>query len=140
MKSAKLKIKNNEFVVLLALSAEEQERGLMGAKWPPPNMAFVYQRPKFNSFWMKNTPSPLDIVFCLDGRITKICKGEPFSTSLIDGGLSDLVVEFPYGTCQNYGLVEGSEINLSISPRENDGISDNLLSVFSELLNSKSAT
>lgn len=140
MKKATLKTKNNEFTVLLAISAEEQEHGLMGAKWPPPNMAFVYQRPKFNSFWMKNTPSPLDIVFCLDGRVTKICKGEPFSTSLIDGGLSDLVVEFPYGTCQNYGLVEGAEINLSSSPREENEISDNLLSVFSELLNSKSAT
>jgi hypothetical protein len=137
MNRAVLKTKNNEFTVLLAISAEEQERGLMGAKWPPPAMAFVYQNPQFNSFWMKNTPSPLDIVFCLDGRITKICKGEPYSTSLIAGGLSDLVIEFPYGTCKDYGLVEGSEFNLSYSPKEENKISDNLLSVFSELLNSK---
>ncbi len=134
MKTGLVKIKNNEFVVLLAESAEEQQRGLMEAKWPPPSMAFVYQYAKFSSFWMKNTPSPLDIVFCLDGKVTKICKGEPYSTELIHGGFSDLVVEFPYGTCKDYGLVEGSEINLIAPPKEHNNISDNLLSVFSKII------
>lgn len=136
MKKGLIKTKNSEFSVLLAITAEEQERGLMEQKWPHPSMAFVYQQPRYSSFWMKNTPSPLDIVFCLDGKITKICKGEPYSTDLIHGGLSDLVVEFPYGTCKDYGLTEGSEINLSNFPREDSEISGNLLSVFSRLLNS----
>lgn len=140
MKKAVLKTKNKEFSVLLAISSEEQERGLMGVKWPPPSMAFVYQQAKYSSFWMKNTPSPLDIVFCLDGKIKKICKGEPYSTEIINGGWSDLVVEFPYGTCQNYGLTEGCEIKIISSPKEENIISDNLLSVFGDLLNSKSAT
>jgi len=136
MKKGLIKTKNSEFSVLLAITAEEQERGLMEQKWPPPCMAFVYQNPRFSSFWMKNTPSPLDIVFCLDGKITKICKGEPYSTALIDGGLSDLVVEFPYGTCQEHGIVEGSEINLHNFSHDEREISNNLLSVFSGLLNS----
>jgi len=137
MKNGIIKTRNNEFSVLLAISAEEQEKGLMGAKWPPPSMAFVYPEAKFNSFWMKNTPSPLDIVFCLNGKITKICKGEPFSTQVINGGFSDLVVEFPYGTCKDYGLTEGSDINLMSPPEE---FSQNLRAVFAELLNSKLAT
>lgn len=135
MKNGLIKTKNKEFEVLLAVTAEEQERGLMYQKYPHPSMAFVYSKPKFSAFWMKNTPSPLDIVFCLNGKITKICKGEPFSTSLIDGGLSDLVVEFPYGTCQDHGIIVGSEINLHNFPRENGEISDNLLSVFGSLFN-----
>ena len=135
MKKGLIKTKEKEFSVLLAITAEEQERGLMHQKWPPPAMAFVYTKPKFSSFWMKNTPSPLDIVFCLDGKITKICKGEPYSTALIDGGLSDLVVEFPCGTCNNCGIVVGSEINLHNIPNENAEISTNLLSVFGSLFN-----
>lgn len=135
MKNGLVKTKNKEFSVLLAITAEEQERGLMHQKWPPPSMAFIYAKPKFSAFWMKNTPSPLDIVFCLNGKITKICKGEPYSTSLIDGGLSDLVIEFPYGTCQDHGIVVGSEINLQNSPSEKSEISNNLLSVFSSLFN-----
>jgi uncharacterized membrane protein (UPF0127 family) len=128
---------NNKYKleVLLALSEEEQIQGLMKINPPLPNMAFIYKNPKYSSFWMKDTKAPLDIVFCLDGKISKICKGEPFSTTLIDGGLSDLVVEFPYGTCKDYGLIEGSEINLHKFPSETAEISNNLLSTFSSLFN-----
>lgn len=108
MENGYIYIDNNIFPSLLAISDFEQSVGLMKQSWPPPIMSFVYNYPKINKFWMHNTESPLDIVFCCNGEVTQICKGEPFSTKIIgDDKLSDLVIEFPYGT------VSSSEIYLS---------------------------
>lgn len=106
-------IKENIFPSLIAISAQEQEKGLMHQSWPPPIMSFVYPFAKNSRFWMKNTPSPLDIVFSCDGRITQICKGEPNSTSIIgDDSVSDLIVEFPYGTIKQSYIKVGDSIGL----------------------------
>jgi uncharacterized protein len=113
MKEGYLYVGNNIFPTLLAISESEQTQGLMGKAWPPPIMSFVYAAPKVNRFWMKNTPSPLDIVFCCQGKIIQICKGEPFSTMAVgDYHHSDLVVEFPYGTVINSQIKLGHKIGI----------------------------
>lgn len=91
-------IHNSIFPSLFAISHEEQAKGLMYEEWPPPVMSFVYDSPRVNRFWMKNTPSPLDIVFCHDGKVSEICYGEPHSTMVIGTQPSDLVIELPHGT------------------------------------------
>jgi uncharacterized membrane protein (UPF0127 family) len=114
-RTAKLRIGEHEFDSLLAISPQEQETGLMFCHWPPPIMAFPYPSPRVNRFWMKSTPSPLDIVFSLNGKITSIHEGEPYSTAGIgDYTPSDLVVELPRGTCQSMGIGCGDEIKLTI--------------------------
>lgn len=113
MESGFIYIKENIFPSLLAISSEEQERGLMHQAYPPPNMAFIYPTPRVSKFWMKNTPSPLDIIFSCNGEITQICKGEPNSTSIIgDYSLSDLIVEFPYGTAKTSNIKIGDSIGI----------------------------
>jgi hypothetical protein len=113
MKNGYLYINDNIFQTLIALSEEEQTKGLMHQPWPPPVMSFIYKYPKPVQFWMKNTPSPLDIVFSYNGKITEICKGEPYSTNLIGRGIdTDLVVEFPYGTMNDLNIKVGSNIEL----------------------------
>lgn len=113
MESGYLYAGNNVFHTLLAISAEEQAYGLMGQEWPPPIMSFVYSSPQINRFWMKGTPSPLDIVFCCNGEITQICNGEPFSTNAIgDFKYSDLIVEFPLGTVIASHIKLGQKIGL----------------------------
>jgi uncharacterized membrane protein (UPF0127 family) len=98
-------IHDSVFETLLAISAEEQAKGLMKRDWPPPVMSFIYSKPSINKFWMKNTPSPLDILFCHNGEINQICKGESFSTKMIgDDMLSDLIIELPYGTVKSSGI------------------------------------
>lgn len=114
MKSSILKIKGIEIPTILAISELEQQRGLMNCHDLPPSMSFIYKYPKINKFWMHNTPKALDIVFCADGKILSIAKGEPFSTSLIGPeALTNLVVEFPYGTCNNLKISEGDEVYLA---------------------------
>lgn len=110
---ATLKISGKELKTLIAISEEEQIAGLMHVPPPAPVMSFVYGSPKINIFWMKNTPAPLDIVFSLAGKITAIHQGEPFSTKMIgEYKPSDLVVEFPLGTCASLGVQVGDPIEI----------------------------
>jgi uncharacterized membrane protein (UPF0127 family) len=112
-KTGVITINGDEIPTLLAVTQAEQEKGLMHQKFPPPVMSFIYEYPKINKFWMKNTPSPLDIVFCLNNKIINICKGKPFSTELIgDDNFSDLIIEFPYGTCESKKIKLGDSVNL----------------------------
>lgn len=106
-----VKIEGKAFPTLLAITSQEQEKGLMYQDWPPPIMSFIYSSPRINKFWMKNTPSPLDIIFSLNGKITAIHAGEPFSTQAIgDDSETDLIVELPHGTCQKNGIRRGDSI------------------------------
>lgn len=112
-KFANILIGDNKFKTVLAISDKEKEIGLMYHKWPPPVMTFLYTEGEFKKFWMKNTPSPLDIVFCYNGKVVSIHKGEPFSTKMVGpNDLSDLVVELPYGTCNKFGIDVGNSVTL----------------------------
>lgn len=113
MESGYVSFGDKVFETLLAISQEEQEKGLMHQAWPPPIMSFVYPIAKVSQFWMKNTPSPLDIVFCHKGKVSQICKGEPYSTTVIGANEpSDLVVEFPYGTVIQSNIKLGQDVSL----------------------------
>lgn len=116
MKQGYVCISNNVISTLLACSELEQSVGLMHQSWPPPVMAFVYTEPKINKFWMHNTPSPLDIVFCHKGQVTQICYGEPYSTAMIgDNKFSDLVIELPHGEADKMGIKIGQAVDLIAS-------------------------
>lgn len=113
MKQGYIYIHNNIFPTLLAISSDEQSKGLMYEEWPPPVMSFVYAGPQVNKFWMKNTPSPLDIVFCHNGKVSQICQGEPNSTRIVGADTySDLVIEFPLGTVNKSGIKIGHNVGL----------------------------
>jgi uncharacterized membrane protein (UPF0127 family) len=119
MEQGYIYLHNNIFPTLLAISTEEQARGLMHQEWPPPVMSFVYTSPSVNRFWMKNTPSPLDIVFCHKGKVAEICYGEPLSTQVIGSQVSDLVIELPHGTVDSVGLKVGHSVGL-VKPTPDD--------------------
>jgi uncharacterized membrane protein (UPF0127 family) len=110
-------IAGKAFPTLIAVSLEEQIQGLMFRPWPPPVMCFPYKEAEVRKFWMKNTPSPLDILFCRGNRIISICRGEPLSTELIGPEEdSDLVIELPAGTVQERGIKVGDSATLYYTP------------------------
>ena len=120
MKNGYIYVDSNIFPTLLAISEDEQSKGLMYEPYPPPIMSFVYAEPRIVKFWMKNTPSPLDIVFCCNGNIKQICTGEPLSTKTIgDDYLSDLIIEFPFGTVKNSQIKIGHKVGI-IAPTESE--------------------
>ena len=116
MQSGYVYLGNNVFNSLLAVSNAEQERGLMYQKPPTPVVSFIYPYPKQNRFWMSNTPSKLDIVFCCDNKVQQICVGEPYSTKIIGDVDSDLVIELPYGSVASSNINIGDPAGL-ISPK-----------------------
>jgi uncharacterized membrane protein (UPF0127 family) len=101
---------------LLAITANEQEKGLMGFKDPAPVMSFIYTTPRLNRFWMRGCNVPLDIVFCRQGQIVEICRGEPNSTKLLGGAEpSDLVIELPAQSCNQLGVRVGDPARAELS-------------------------
>lgn len=117
MNKGSVLINQNPFDVILALSEQDQSKGLMNVEYPVPNMAFVYGNPRINKFWMHNTKIPLDIVFSCKGKVVQICSGQPYSTALIgDDRPSDLIVEFPQGIVKAFGIKIGDEIELKCDP------------------------
>lgn len=119
LKIDKLNIQDNIFNnIKVAITPDEQQRGLMYQAWPPPIMIFPYKNAQIRKFWMKNTPSPLDIIFCNNNSIMEILHGEPFSLRTIGPDVPiDLVIEMPYGTVSKFNIKKGDNINIKYSSK-----------------------
>ena len=105
-----------DFKAVAAITPLEQSYGLMYHKWPPPVMFFPYKDASVRKFWMKNTVSPLDIVFCRDNKIISIVAGDPLSTAMIGPNEPcDLVVEFPKGTVEENNFCIGDTVSFKYS-------------------------
>lgn len=106
-------IGEHQFTTLVAETLEDQAKGLMFQKWPPPVMSFPYKTAEIRKFWMKNTVSPLDIIFCRAGKVVGIFKGEPMSTTRVGPNVpSDLVVELPLGNVEKLGIHVGDSVEI----------------------------
>ncbi len=110
------------FRVELAVDAAARQRGLMFRESLPrfSGMLFAYPAPERASFWMKNTPIPLDILF-FDGRgvLKRLHRdAEPYSLDSIPGGDGiQFVLEINGGLSAELGVVEGAEIRHPLVPK-----------------------
>ncbi|MGV2497137.1 DUF192 domain-containing protein [Pelagerythrobacter aerophilus] len=105
----------HEFAVEVANTAEEQARGLMFRTELGPNEGMLFPRtpPDLASFWMKNTPLPLDIIFIgKDGRIMNIAaETVPYSLDSVSAvGLTSAVLEIPGGRAAELGIEPGDAV------------------------------
>lgn len=103
--------------VQLALSPQEQARGLMGreALGADDGMLFVFDAGKQQSFWMHNTPLPLDIgYFDNDGILREIYPLYPFDRTAVRSRRSDIryVLEMPQGWFARSGIRAGAQLDL----------------------------
>jgi uncharacterized protein len=106
----------HRFEVEVARSAEEQARGLMFRTELGPDQGMLFPRnpPDHASFWMKNTPLPLDIIFIgVDGRINNIAAmTTPYSLeSVRSEGLASGVLEIPGGRAAELGIAAGDKVS-----------------------------
>jgi uncharacterized membrane protein (UPF0127 family) len=97
---------------------EELVRGLM---WrddlaADAGMLFVFDRPAPRTFWMKNTPLPLDILF-IDERSHVLNVAEsttPYSeTPIRSAGPARFVLEVNAGFARRHGIRAGASADLS---------------------------
>ena len=103
------------FEIEIADTPERRARGLMFRKDLPKDrgMLFVFAETRQVSFWMQNTPLPLDLVFIGDdGVVIDTLQGEPFSTASIGpSGSSRFVLELHAGTADDVGIVAGTRLH-----------------------------
>jgi len=110
------------FNVEIADDDAERQHGLM-YRAPLPDdrgMLFHFQEPEMASFWMRNTPSSLDIIFIgVDGRILNIAeRTTPYSEAPVPAvGLTRGVLEIRAGRSAELGLRAGDRVRHRIFPR-----------------------
>jgi hypothetical protein len=123
LKTVTLNIGAQSFALEKASTTLEHSRGLSGrtSLCPTCGMVFIFKNESIQTFWMKNTLIPLDIIFLdTDGVVNTIHSAQP------QPGVSDLklklyassspsryVIELPAGNAQKLGLTVGSQINLA---------------------------
>lgn len=103
------------FSIEIADDAAKRSAGLMHRQTMPDDrgMLFIFEETRPLTFWMKNTPMPLDLVFIAeDGRIVSILPGEPYSMAIIASGASArYVLELKAGTAEREGIAEGDLVS-----------------------------
>lgn len=107
--------RKHRFRVEVAATPEQQARGLMYRKPLGPNegMIFPFPEPRPANFFMKNTPSPLDLIFIApDRRIESIAADAmPFSLDhLSSQGPVAAVLEIRGGRAAELGLAPGDRV------------------------------
>jgi hypothetical protein len=100
------------FDVEIADEAYSREKGLMYRHYIPDTvgMLFIFPGEERRSFWMKNTPSSLDIIYAdANYRIVRLYQNtEPYSTEGIPSGeKAKYVIEFKAGTIARHQIKEG---------------------------------
>jgi uncharacterized membrane protein (UPF0127 family) len=126
MHTDRLTIKGHTFTAWLALTLDEQQKGLMQvpqealATLPDgshPGMLFVFPTEQMLSFWMLNTISPLDIIyFRADGVIVRKYTMAPLETRLypsIEPAMYALEVRA--GLLDELGIGPGDRVELPSS-------------------------
>ena len=103
------------FKVEVADTPEAQARGLMfrTALGDNEGMIFPSAVPERKSFWMKNTPLSLDIIFIgPDGRILNIAANTvPYSLDTVQSkGAASAVLELRAGRAAALGIVAGDRV------------------------------
>ena len=104
--------------VELARTDYDRARGLMyrDRLAPDAGMLFLFEREEAQTFWMKNTYLPLDMVFITkEKRVLGVVENAvPLTESPRNvPGSSQFVLEVNAGFCRKYGIGPGTKVELS---------------------------
>lgn len=108
----------HSFMVEIADDEAKRQRGLMYREPLADDRGMLFQFPRATeqSFWMKNTPSPLDIIYINpQGRIVSIARHTtPYSTAPVPSyGAANGVLELRAGRADEIGAKPGDEVKHS---------------------------
>jgi hypothetical protein len=110
---------NADFVVELAKTDAERQKGLMFRESMPDNhgMLFFFDNVSPRSFWMKNTLIPLDMIFVDDNwTVVHIANAVPCTADPCPGYSSPpakYVLEINGGLAEKSNITLGSKLSLS---------------------------
>jgi uncharacterized membrane protein (UPF0127 family) len=112
-----IKVGDKTVRMQLAVLPEEQERGLMERTdlAPDAGMIFIYRSTQRMTFWMHNTPTPLDIgYFTADGTLVEIYPMLPFDERTVASRGRDMkyALEMNLNWYRDNGVKPGAKIDL----------------------------
>ena len=119
---AQVLVNNAKFNVSLAKTDTEKQIGLSNTKTLAQNkgMLFVFDKPAYYAFWMKEMKFPIDIIFIRGDKVTTVFSNvlPPSSTN---GHLplyqprdaSEKVLEVNAGMAEKYNIHEGSTVDIN---------------------------
>jgi uncharacterized protein len=118
--TARAKIAGRTINLEVTRNATEQAQGLMFRSTLPEDrgMLFNFDPPQAISFWMKNVPVPLDMVFIYQGKVVAIapnvppCKADPCAVYPATPVVTDRVIELRAGRTKELGLKLGDRITI----------------------------
>lgn len=114
--------KENCFEVELAVTSQQRQRGLMHRQelGEGKGMLFIFEKESFQSFWMKDTLIPLDIIWMdSNKKIIFISKNAQPCERLIcesvgSAGNTKYVLELKAGVCDKIGLQVGDTAEITL--------------------------
>lgn len=112
-----IKVGDKTVRMQLAVRDHEMQRGLMERRdlGRDDGMLFVYERPQQMGFWMRNTPTPLDIgFFSPDGVLREIYALHPFDEKTVTSTGSNLqfALEMNQGWFRQNRVAPGAQLDL----------------------------
>ncbi|MGB3291430.1 MAG: DUF192 domain-containing protein [Phormidesmis sp.] len=118
--TATAEMKGETFELEVTETPQERSLGLMFRSALPDHrgMLFSFDPPRPTSFWMKDVPVPLDMVFLRSGVVIAIapsappCADLPCPTYGSSGELIDQVIELRGGRAAEIGLQPGDTVNI----------------------------
>jgi uncharacterized membrane protein (UPF0127 family) len=115
-------INGHNFSLYLAKTSNEQEVGL--AKFNKigndKGMLFIFNKPDYYSFWMKNMKFPIDIIFINQTKIVDIFQNVPAPKNnnnlptYTTGEKADKVLEINSGLSNKYKIKIGDTVKLNL--------------------------
>ncbi len=113
-------MKGKTFRLEVAETSEQQALGLMFRSELPADrgMLFSLGAPRRTSFWMKDVPVALDMVFLRNGKVVSIatappCASEPCPTYGPERELVDQVIELRGGRAAEIGLAVDDTVTIT---------------------------
>jgi uncharacterized membrane protein (UPF0127 family) len=112
-----IKVGDRTVLMQLAVLPDEMQRGLMGRRdlGADQGMLFIYQQPDRMSFYMRNTPTPLDIgYFTADGRLHEVYPMYPFDEKTISSrsAVIQFALEMNQGWYRTNEVKTGAQLDL----------------------------
>lgn len=112
-------IGGQKFKLWLATTTAEQTAGLMHVAHLPSDrgMIFLFHHTAPKTFWMKNTPLPLDVIFLHGSTVVRMYTMKPMNSHQLYPSVQPVTagIELCAGTCAKLGLKPGDQIHLPVS-------------------------
>lgn len=122
-KTGKVTIDNHTFAVFEAKNEKEKEIGLSGKNsiTDTQGMIFIFDKPDYYGFWMKNMKFSIDIVYFNNKKIVTIFPNVPYPKDPTEQlkiytptAAADTVIEFKAGTAQKNNFKVGDTVTISL--------------------------